>query len=302
MPHWCLVFNPAAAGGKSGRALELLTKALDAKQVSYTILETRREGDGINRCKEALEKGFRHILVIGGDGTLNEVLNGLLDQTLVDAKAVVLGLSPAGTGNDFARGRNIPKKLKKRVEAIMHCRSELIDAGVVQVDQQQRYFINMAGAGFDAAVALRANALKNSVLPPKLSYLLALALSLFGYTQQQAQLKFDQHEETLPLFSVLCGNGAFAGNGMKLTPGAQFNDGQFFITRVSRISPWKVLLNVHRLFGGTFLHFKEVRTFQGTELNITSALPIPLQADGEPVGFSPAQIRLLPSAIRILQY
>lgn len=302
MPHWCFVFNPAAAGGKSGRALQLLSKALDARGLSYTVLQTRHEGDGITRCQEALDSGFRHILVIGGDGTLNEVVNGLLAQTKVDATEVVLGLFPAGTGNDFARGRGIPKPLKKRVEALMRGQSELIDAGVVQLEHSRRYFINMAGAGFDAAVALRANALKNGVLPPKLSYLLALALSLFGYQQQEVRLKFDHSEESLPLFSVLCGNGTFAGNGMKLAPGAQFNDGQFYITRVARISPWKVLLNVHRLFGGTFLHFREVHTHQATEIQIAAALPIPLQADGEPMGFCPAQIRLLPSAIRILQY
>lgn len=300
MPHWCIIFNPAAAGGKSGLKLKALCKLLDQAQMEYTIMQTRQAGDGTTRCKEALAQQFNHFLVIGGDGTLNEVVNGLMESQ--SGENPILALLPAGTGNDFARGRQIPKDLKKHVQALARNDSELIDVGYIVNSQSSRYFINMAGAGFDAAVAIKANALKSGWLPAQVSYLLALGLTLFGYPQSEVSLNIEGKTERLPLFSVLCGNGAFAGNGMKLAPGADFNDQQFFVTRVRKISPWKVLLNVHRLFAGSFLHFKEVATYQCQKIDIQADKPIPLQADGEPVGFSPAEIRLIPSALRILRY
>jgi diacylglycerol kinase (ATP) len=300
MPNWCIIFNPAAAGHNSGHKLNALCTRLDQAQIAYTVKQTRQAGDGITRCKEALDQHFRHFLVVGGDGTLHEVVNGLMQSE--SASTSVLALLPAGTGNDFARGWQIPNDLTRHIQALERNESELIDVGYITNSQSSCYFINMAGAGFDAAVALKANQLKSGWLPAQVSYLLALGLTLFRYPQTTVNLNIQGHEEQLPLFSVLCGNGAFAGNGMKLTPGAQFNDGQFYITRVSRISPLKVLFNVHRLFAGSFLRFKEVATFSGQRVHIQADTPVPLQADGEPVGFSPAEIRLIPSALRILRY
>jgi YegS/Rv2252/BmrU family lipid kinase len=300
---WYLILNPMAGGGKAEKKYPQIAELLTKKGISFTTFKTSAAGDGEKAVTTALKDGYRKILVCGGDGTLNEIVNGIMNQDLVPNQEITIGLIPIGTGNDWGRTWNLSRNIKTSIAILQNGKTAIQDVGLVKFDHKpdsKIWFMNVAGCGFDAAVAYAANKEKEKGNSGVLTYIKQLVYTLFKYEPVECQLTINGKTVSAQLFAVLVGIGKFAGNKMKLVPNAIPNDGLFDITLVHKISPWKVIRNFPKLFNGKFLGLKEVSVYQGTEFSITSKKDVYFQADGESMGKVPLHITLVPNAIKVI--
>jgi len=292
-----------AGGGKAEKKYPQIAELLTKKGISFTTYKTSDAGDGEKVVTTALKAGYRKILVCGGDGTLNEIVNGLMNQDLVPTLEITISLIPVGTGNDWGRTWNLSRKIKTSIAILQNGKTAIQDVGLVKFDHKPNskiWFLNVAGCGFDAAVAYAANKEKEKGNSSVLTYIKQLVKTLFTYKTATCEMMIDGKKISSQLFAVLIGIGKFAGNKMKLVPNAIPNDGLFDITLAHKISPWKVIRNFPKLFNGKFLGLKEVSVYQGTEFSITSEKDVYFQADGESMGKVPLCITLVPNAIKVI--
>jgi YegS/Rv2252/BmrU family lipid kinase len=300
---WYLILNPMAGGGKAEKKYPQIAQLLTKKGISFTTFKTSAAGDGEKVVKTALKAGYRKILVCGGDGTLNEIVNGVMNQDLAPTQEITIGLIPVGTGNDWGRTWNLSRNIKTSIAILQNGKTAIQDVGLVKFNYKpdsKIWFMNVAGCGFDAAVAYAANKEKEKGNSSVLTYIKQLVKTLFTYKTATCEMMIDGKKISSQLFAVLIGIGKFAGNKMKLVPNAIPNDGQFDITLAHKISPWKVIRNFPKLFNGKFLGLKEVSVYQGTEFSITSEEDMYFQADGESMGKVPLRITLVPNAIKVI--
>ncbi len=299
---WAIILNPHAKGGKAAKIAKKLFERLDAMQITFAIYETKGPGGGEDCARQCIEDGYSHILVAGGDGSVYDVLNGMLSHPAYTANTYKLAVFPIGTGNDFARITKAPSDPLYFAELLGKMNFRRFDVGqIIRENQPLRYFINVAGLGFDAQVAAYANDLKKKGYSGLTTYLFSLLSTLFRYREADCTIRIDDAEAIrMPLFTVLAGNGTHAGNGMRLAPDADPTDGYFHITCVGKIARLKVVFNVHRIFGGTFKHFKEVHIYKVRRLKIIPHNKVAIQADGELLETGTVEFQILPAAVQIM--
>jgi len=302
-PTWYLILNPKAGGGKAGKKYPQIARLLQESKIPFTTYETKSAGEGEKSVLSALKAGYRKFLICGGDGTLNEIVNGVMKQDFIPSQEITIGLIPVGTGNDWGRTWGLSRNLKKSISILQFENTVIQDAGRVEfydTPENARWFLNVAGCGFDAAVTSAANKEKENGNSSVLTYIKQLILTLFKYKPVECSITIGNKTITSHLFAVLVGIGKYAGNKMKLVPNAIPDDGLFDITLVHKISPWKVIRNFPKLFNGKFLGLKEVAVYQGTEISIVSKNEIYFQADGESMGKVPLSIKIFPKVLKVI--
>jgi diacylglycerol kinase (ATP) len=299
---WAIILNPYAKSGKAAKIAQKLIAQLDVLKIDYAIYETKGPGGGEACARQCMDEGYTRLLVAGGDGSIYDVLNGMLSHPQYNVDSYKLAVFPIGTGNDFARITKTSADPLHFAQLLGNMKFRRFDVGqIVRENKPFRYFINVAGLGFDAQVAAKANELKKKGYSGLTTYLLALISTLFRYHDVDCTLRIDDGEPfRLPLFTILAGNGTHAGNGMRLAPDADPSDGYFHLTCVGKISRLKVVLNVHRIFGGTFKHFKEVKIYKARSLHIFPHDKVAIQADGELLETGAVEFRILPLAVEVL--
>jgi diacylglycerol kinase (ATP) len=300
---WSVILNPTANGRKSTQRWELLEAQLKANQIPFQLFQTTQSGDGTTIALQCLKNGSRSILIVGGDGSVNEVVHAILDQTEIPSHLIKLAIYPAGTGNDFVRTFKIPSEPKAFVKMMLQSKFQIQDAGSIQyLDTQKplQYFINVAGIGFDAFVAYTANVAKKKGKSGVLTYLIALISSLSKYEAVECVVEIDDEKSTFPVFAILAGIGKYAGNGMKLVPDAIPNDGLFHVTAVLKIGKAKVIRNIAKLFTGAFKHLEEVKITTAKVVRVYPSKKLYVEADGESFGYGPVEFRILPERIQML--
>jgi YegS/Rv2252/BmrU family lipid kinase len=299
LPGWFVVVNPACGDGRGLRAWEALAGALRIEGVAFEAAVTRQAGDGEALAAAAVRKGFRRLLAVGGDGTLNEVLNGALQASPAEAGQLVLAVAPFGTGNDWARERAVPREPLALARCLARGRSAPCDVGVIDfTDSQapQRHFINVAGAGIDAHVL--------AALPTgrarRLAYLFGVLRALMTFRPPDFDLQAQGIRERGPRLLALAANGRFCGNGMRLAPDARPDDGLLDVVSIAPLPVLSALRRLPRLFDGRLARERWVRTARAGSLEIRAEPAAAVEADGQIVGVTPVRIRVLPAAIRVL--
>jgi diacylglycerol kinase (ATP) len=291
----CVIFNPAARGDKARR----LRRHLDDLGTQCTLKLTTAAGDARRLATEAVSEGFESIVAAGGDGTLNEVLNGIADAPEGLARAR-LGLLPLGTVNVFACEMDIPTRLEAAWETIRRGRETRIDLPSVEYDakgaRQRRYFAQLAGAGLDAmAIELVHWPLKKKIGP--LAYVVAGLKALLG-TQTKITAAGGGHSATGEL--VLIGNGRFYGGRYEIFPGADLRDGRMDVCVFPRVT-WMTLARCGpSLLLSRSLPASAVQVFQTESLTLSSPSRTPLEADGELIGHLPATFSLQRTGLRVI--
>jgi YegS/Rv2252/BmrU family lipid kinase len=299
---WSVILNPSAKGGKAARCWKKLEAELHLQQVAFQLFLTEKPGDGTAIAHRCIKTGSRKILVVGGDGSLNEVVHAILVQSEVPSQEIQLAIFAAGTGNDFVKTWKIPSGPKAFVLLLKQEKTVLQDAGSISYPNTKKplqYFINVAGIGFDALVAYRANEAKKIGKSGLLTYIGALISGLKDYEAISCTVDADGKSSTFEVFAVLVGLGKFAGSGMKLVPDADPTDGYFHITAVRKISRLKVVLNLVSLFTGKFTHLKEVQIFTAKVIRVSPFKQMFVEADGESFGSGAVEFSILPSRIKI---
>lgn len=303
------VVNLQAKNGYCRKIWEEIVQELTEKDIEFLAFYTKYVGHAEKIAKMIGENsaGKKTILVaVGGDGTLHEVVNGAIHyQNLVVANI------PAGSGNDFSRGFRIPRKPRSALQLVLdeeYYDETLIDVGSVKLNEQECYFINNMGAGFDALITTEANHSKIKKLLNRFSlgtlvYVFILLKELFGYRTSTVELTIDDEKQVFPsVWFVTISNQPFYGGGMKIAPNASSIDGEFDVTVVYRVSRLKILFLFVSVFWGGHTKIKGVKCFRGRSIQIQSQDSIPVHADGEYIGTAPLQIKVLPRVLSILQF
>lgn len=301
---WLLLLNPISGCGLGLRDRAHIEAAIAAHGISYVAALSEYPGHIVALVNEAIVRGCRRILVAGGDGSLSEAVNGIFTQQVVAPGQVTLALLPIGTGNDWARGRGIPHDYASALRLVAAGHTASHDVGVIDfaapgMSGTRRYFVNVAGTGFDAGVIERMPSRKLG----RIAYLVGLLRELVSYRPLSLRLKIGTQPVDAEAFVFFACIGRYCGGGMQVAPQARSDDGLFDLTLVRCLGRIELLLNLRRLFDGTLPEHPKVSTWQGATVEIDAPNApggAAIEADGELVGHAPARLKILPKALRII--
>lgn len=303
---WYIIVNPAAGGGGAGRMWPLLEQLLQEMRFAYTVQFSTARGHAMTLAKNAIERGHRHLLGVGGDGTHHEIVNGIMEQSAVASSTVQYGLLPVGTGNDWARMYKLPRDPRMRLTQLLHPVPLLQDVGVIEYEKNgqraRRYFANVAGLAYDAYVVYQIEQ-RTRPLYSRLHYLWAVGQHLIKYRPQRGCIVTDNHAELRDHFyTINVGVCKYSGGGMQFVPHAIADDGLLAITAARNVSKWEVIMQMPRFYNGTLLRHPRIQGWQGQRVVIEEAGDGPLfvEADGEFLGQTPVEISLLEKALCVV--
>lgn len=296
-----VVVNPVGSGGRVGRVWPQLQQVLRDSGLKFSVEMTERPWHAAEIARRALDQGFRHFVAVGGDGTVHEVLNGLVVDGAIDPE-VSLSIVTGGTGCDLVRILGVPRDPVLAARAVVKGRLRRVDIGEIHCQREgkphHRYFVNVAGLGFDGEVCDRVNR-SSKAIGGTIPYLSNLVISLFAYRNKDVILRFDGQTQTGRYNSVVVCNGQYFGGGMWICPPAAPDDGIFDIVILKDLNNLEFLASVPRVYKGTHLSHPKVQTFQAREISVESRQRMFIQAEGEVVGEAPATFRILPSALNL---
>jgi diacylglycerol kinase (ATP) len=302
---WLMIVNPNAGVKKGSRDWPHINTLLEKSGLPYESVQTEHRDHAILLAATSIEKGFRKIAVVGGDGTMNEVLNGIFSQNTVPSGEITLGMIPVGTGNDWCRTFAIPFHYEESIGLLAKEKIFLQDVGKVRFFQKEtavtRYFMNIAGMGYDALVASKTNHSKEQGRGGPLTYFYYVFAGLFEYRFMEAIVEVDDRQVFKgDLFSMNVGICKYNGGGMKQVPFAVPDDGLFDVTLIRKAPKWLVIRYARKLYDGTHIELPFIATFRGKTIRIRSLDKIWLEADGESLGHSPFVFDIIPQALRIV--
>lgn len=302
---WTVIVNPKASSGKCAKHWPKIKGLLEKYELDHEVIQTEYAGHAIKLAREAVESGSRRMLAVGGDGTVNEVVNGLFTQNSIDPSEVIIGQIPVGTGNDWGKTVGVPKGYDAAVKAVKEEKTIVQDVGYVDYhseagEKARRYFANIGGMGFQAFVGTIINPQKAQGKGGIMGYVQALVSGLRKYNSVPARYYVDGEKKgNTKVFSVAVGICQYNGGGMKQCPEAVYDDGLLDLTMIHDISKFKVLWNIPFLFTGTFVKRKEVFQFRGKEIKIESK-DILLEVDGENLGGGDSVFGIKPMKLRVI--
>jgi YegS/Rv2252/BmrU family lipid kinase len=303
--EWFVIVNPNAGKRKGEKDWLEIAAQLAAAGIEYVNVFTEHRGHAVVLTRKYIENGHRNIIVVGGDGTLNEVVNGIFTQAHVPTDKITLAMIPVGTGNDWCRMFNIPGDYKQAIKLITKRKVFIQDTGTIKYiasedSEKTRFFINMAGMGFDALVAKKTNKQKDLGKSNPMSYVVNILSSLFLYTSTKVTILLDGEKIASDIFSMSVGICQYNGGGMKQAPGALPDDGLFDLTLIKPIGKFKIIRNIIKLFDGSFTNLPEVSTFRSSKIIIHSDPPMFMEADGESLGHTPFVFNILPQSLNVV--
>lgn len=286
-----LISNPAAGRGRSRDTILRVLELLKGRGVEFDLELTKGPGDAANIARKALE-GFDIIVVVGGDGTINEIIPAMLFSEKP------LGIIPAGSGNDFIKSVGVPNKVNKAVDMLLRGDTGLVDVGKIN----GTYFANGVGIGFDAAVN-RASYTINHSKRGLFLYVCALLKTLGKYDAVPLKVTINNTVFNQDIFLLTVGNGTTVGGGFKLTPHAKIDDALLDVTLVRPLPVPVLLWHLPKVFLGTIDRVKRYATLLKTEkLVVEAAGPVPIHVDGEIYdnGETRFEIEVVPKALMVI--
>jgi YegS/Rv2252/BmrU family lipid kinase len=302
--NWLVIVNPNAGKRRGIRDWSLIVGWLKHYGFKFQPVFTEFPLHAITLTREHIEMGHNRIIVVGGDGTMNEVVNGVFRQQRCKTTDVSLGMITVGTGNDWGRMFGIPKDYKDAIHVLKQNKTFIQDAGMVEYKMnsasENRYFVNIAGLGFDAEVVRKTNRLKEKGKGGTLLYLMNIFSSLVSYKYANAVINVDGIDLEHEILSMNVGICKYNGGGMITVPGAVPDDGLFDLTVINRMSRPHVLWSLRRLYDGTIREHPRVDSFTGKSIRVESDDRIMLETDGESLGHTPLEFRIIPRSVKII--
>lgn len=279
-----------------------------AEGIRFDAQFTAAPGHAVDLAREVARRGYARVICAGGDGTLNEVVNGLMQIETEHRPA--LGLIPSGTGTDFARGLGWPRTLDGVVEAIRSGVERRIDVGMASFYRASqaltRYFINVAGAGFDGEVSDVVN--REGKRGGSLAYFLTVFRVLTGYEHKHARVTLTAPDGSTRVLEgrynlIAVGNGRYFGGGMRISPNADVCDGCFEAIVIEAMSRAEFALNFPKVYRGAHLSHPKVREYRVAAVRIEligEGQRMFVEAEGELFGEAPASFHVIPGALRLV--
>lgn len=308
-PRTLLVVNPKSQNGALGRRWSEFSNVVRRHLGGFEEVFTKHAGDATDLTRDALRDGVEVVVAIGGDGTINEVVNGFFDEGAAVNKAAALGILPFGTGGDFRKTVRIPKDMEKAAAIIARGNRKSIDLGSMQFidhdgNHARRIFINVASLGMGGEVDEQVNR-SSKRLGGRLSFMLATAKVGLRYKPKRVRLRFDQEDEVpleMTINTVAVANGRYFGGGMHIAPNAELADAVFDIVALGDMGIKGFLLHGRRLYQGTHLDLPDVSVRRSRALHAESidGEDVLLDVDGEALGKLPATFAVMPGALSLL--
>jgi diacylglycerol kinase (ATP) len=296
-----VIVNPHAGRRRVGDEIPELERTLQARALPYRLLRTEGPGDATRFARDALASGGRYIVAVGGDGTVHEVVNGMFDDggALTTADPV-LGVVAAGSGCDFVRTFGLPGDVTRSCQHLVGENTYPLDVGKITYtlrsgDRAVRYFPNVAEVGMGAAVAARANRMPSSFGQSK--YFFAFWMTLPRFKTAELRVQADRKTYEGPGIMLIVGNCQYYGGGMKISPRSYPGDGvlDVLIFKGPKSDAFTLLPRVYR--GEHIPHPRIAELRVKRTLEVDADRPLPIEADGEVLGFTPATFEVLPQAV-----
>jgi YegS/Rv2252/BmrU family lipid kinase len=274
------------------------------EHIQTTILQSQYAGHSVELATECTKNGSDYLIAVGGDGTLNEVLNGMLNASVPINNYPILGVLPKGSANDFVRTiiplQNLPQ-LKK---AILNKSARKIDIGKVVLGStplRPKYFINIAGLGLGPEVVKIMQG-SNKLFGSKASYFSAIIKGFLSYDKRAVKCECEEWSWEGSLLQMAVANGRYFGDGICIAPDASVADGLLHVTLFGELSLMDYLLNLGKLKKGIKINLEGAHYFTTKQLKISSTAikPSGIETDGEYVGEAPATITVVPNAIKFI--
>lgn len=302
---WFVVINPISGSGKGLDDFPLISKLLRDNGIRCESVFTEHKHHATELTVSAINAGYRHIIVIGGDGTLHEVVNGLFIQKMVAPDQITIAVIAVGTGNDWIRMFGIPKRYSEAIRAIKEGYTFLQDVASVEYEEsryrQMRHMANVAGLGFDAAVIRRCMEMRNKGVKGASLYIRALISTFFRYKPTGVKVWIDDRlVYNNLLFSIAIGVGKYNGGGIQQLPQAVADDGLLDITIIRPLHWWNIIFRLKRLFNGSIYTIGHVLHAQGRKVRIESSPESLLEIDGELFGVTPVELHNAHRKVRVI--
>ena len=288
MKKFKIILNPAAGRGKAKSLMERIDSFFSQADIQFDLSVTERPLHATEIAREAVSE-FKDFIVVGGDGTINEVING------IQGSDVNLGIIPVGSGNDFIKCVNIPNDFEESVKVILDGKIRAIDLGKMG----NRFFPNGLGVGFDALAAEYANKIK--LFKGALIYLISVFKAYFKFTPPVLTIESDTRIIKKRIFFATIGNGICLGSKFYLTPEAKPDDGMFDICIVEPVSMFRLIKLIPKVFKGEHLNENIVTYFKAKHLKVTSDIGSPVHMDGEVISLNLKnfEVELIPNTLNL---
>jgi YegS/Rv2252/BmrU family lipid kinase len=283
-----IILNPIAGKGEGLKQQEWLLEQFDLMDLTYDFIISGSEGEIERQAKEIDPSIHSELIIIGGDGSLVEAVNGLI------GKDIKLGIVPLGTGNDFVRSLSHDTQPKAILEAIKNNSYKMVDIGI----SNDRYFINVTGFGIDSYI------LENMVKIKKyfggsLAYFISTFYTLFKYKSKRVKIHIGSEILTRDVMLAAISNGQYFGGGMMISPQAKIDDGVFELVIVRKLSIPKFIKLFKRVYKGTHIEVDEVEVYKSDRFYIESDEKIPINVDGNLYGSAPLEVRVTDYKIKM---
>ncbi|OGD16881.1 hypothetical protein A2V47_05635 [Candidatus Atribacteria bacterium RBG_19FT_COMBO_35_14] len=294
-----LIVNLTAGGGKPHKHLNTVLKHLKENGLNFKVCTTSHQGEAVELAQKAADNGAELIVSVGGDGTVNEIVNGIMKSK----NDPPLGIIPLGWANDFIKSTNIPSDIMEACKILVRGKIKKIDIGIIN---EKIYFANICGVGFDAEVAQLANRMKskhpNLHILSAFVYVFATVKKLLSpFSCHNVKIKFDGQEIHSKILFIAISNGKFYGGRFKITPEAILDDGLFEVCVVEEMGRLKYLMSIPKVFKGTHGSIKGINFYRAKEIIIKSSKPILAQVSGEVIeGQKEFTITLLPKRLKLI--
>ncbi|MGE7877489.1 diacylglycerol/lipid kinase family protein [Peribacillus muralis] len=297
------IVNPLAGNERSMKVWEKAEKMLKSNAVPHQVFFTAEKGHALRLTKEILSRTHRdtRIIAVGGDGTINEMVNGALPFP-----HAIIGSLAAGSGNDYVRGIQKTKDIEQALRLFQDNAQRAIDIGQYETADKGGYFINSLGMGIDAEIAAEADRspLKkwfNIVKAGKLVYLILFIKQLFTYKPGSMELIVDgKHQILKNIWFIVIANQPYFGGGMKISPQSKLDDGRVNVIAVQDFPRLKLLAVFFTVLWGGHLNIKNVDSYTGKMIKMKNHHSAKIQADGEIIGTDEVSAKVLKEKIRVL--
>lgn len=290
-----IILNPFAGKGKAFRSIRKIEKYLQKHYMEYDMVITDSPKQAINFAFESANQGIEYIIVAGGDGTINEVLNGIMMSD--NPEKVKLGIIPIGGGNDFIKNIYYPKKLEKQIKLLRRRNTQKIDIGHVE----DYYFINTLGIGFDAQVAITYS--KSKTLDGSGGYMKAVMKTLIKCKSYPVEIQVNDISIKGDKLFVSVGNGKCCGGKFHLTPDAKIDDGVFDFCIIDKLTRREIIKFLPKVIKGKHVNLPMVKMMQSNEIIVKSEIDLPVYLDGEIPDLKDRKninIKILPNKLNLI--
>jgi diacylglycerol kinase (ATP) len=290
--------NPASANGSTGKRWPEIARRAAAAGLNGDALLSRAPGELTELARRATDEGAQLLVVVGGDGSVNEVVNGIAGRDGVEIAVIA-----RGTGWDFARSLGLPRDLDRAIAVALGSTTRTIDLGRVTYRtwsgaEAQSFFANVASAGMSGAIAQRAND-TSKALGGKASYVWATFAVFARWSNSEVEVSVDGEQRRARMHDVVVANGSSFGGGMKICPDAEADDGAFDVLLIGDLTKRDLMLTLPKTFRGKHLPHPKAELLRGATVTVDSPEPLPIQLDGEQPGTTPARFEIVPRALRV---